>query len=1750
MYMSVNDMSVGRSRLERVFRYMKALNDERNPVVRRVDEHSPQWVLWLHDLPVHPCVTLAARVGEDAGRDGGGLGDLSESDGIVLRVRRPQLREAPRIPESLVGWTKPVWEQPDGSAEVYDSLEHVGEDQPIQSVAFAASARRVTDFAAWSECWQEWSAKERVAREVSGVFEKLYALYGIIQREAQRVELIVGDGVLSWRLDDGGIHHPLILIRVQLDFNADVPEFTIRETGLDPELYTALFGASADVDARAMAACRRDFDTGEFHPLAGPNTDAFLARMVVALSPRGEFIGRGTHVGERDEPRIGRDPVIFLRRRTAGFARAIEATIEDIRVTDQLPAALMRIMGVDCGQNREDEQHSDESLEQPSEDAWAVPEDVLLGKPANAEQIRIARTLESRAGVLVQGPPGTGKTHTIANLIGHLLAQGKSVLVTSHTAKSLRVLREKIASELQPLCVSVLESEVGSRRQLRDSVDGIVSRLSSADRRALEYEARSLAETRHGLIGRLLDARNRLCNARWGEYRDVVVAGKAYAPSMAASLVTECSDADGWIPGPVVLGAPLPLSEEELAELYRSNCRLPPEDEIELERGVPGTDVLVPPSELEALHMKLRELFASPMGLELPSSSAYWKDAQSDGDEAEALVQLAHDIDAVAAGIDTPGEWQRSAIEAGRDGGLMRESWDRLIETAKRACEWYLRASELEAQYGSILIPQGSREEQAEIVRDIMSSIGSRTSIARLSLLLRRDWIRLVRESSVAGHPPVKADEFKALSIVIQAKQLEEELRRRWAAQVASRGGPTPEMVGEPFAVTAHDFCGTHVVRSLEWFGDIWRPIEIKLKSVGFGVHQFLSDRPAVVGPHARVVVLEEAISGPIQRQLMARAHQIRQHSTKALRDELVSRLSNMCTKYRSEAMRDLSRAALHGDVRAYETSFLRLTVLNDARQTAMRRNQLLERLEAVAPEWAAQIAVRDGIHGGAQLPGDVKKAWLWRQLNDELDNRNTVQLEPLQLEVEECSSKLREVTNQLIERKAWSAQLRRTDLAKQQALVSYAQILARIGKGTGRRVPRLREEARKAIVECRRAVPVWIMPLSEVAETFDPRVVRFDVVIIDEASQCDVMGMIALYLGLKVIIVGDEEQVSPVAVGQNQERVQNIIDEHLQGIPYSVLYDGRMSIYDLAKSSFGEAICLVEHFRCVPEIIGFSNYLSYNQRIRPLRDSSNVQLKPHVVSYRVSNGISSGKVNRVEARAVASLLLAAAEMPEYRDKSFGAISLVGDEQALEIDRLIRSLMAEIDYAEHQILCGNPAHFQGDERDVIFLSMVDGPSDGTRPLTIRAEGYQDTNKKRMNVAASRARDQIWVVHSLNPATDLKSGDLRAALIEYAENPAVFLRRLEQAEDKTESVFEREVLRRLVASGYRVIPQWNVGGYRIDLVVQGDGRRLAIECDGDRYHTLDNLRADNARQALLERLGWTFVRIRGSEFFRYPDKAMELVFRRLRELGIPPERDQVPSDDLFGVVSDERTQAIIRRAAEIRAAVGWSDEIPQLGKSNSRPGESRWAGRAPGSVECTTGERDEIRTGQCSGVGKGLVLIDGEAAVSIQDEGISERTLAPSRRSEGSDVTPKRGTLARGKADGTAIRAAVGESDVTLPGLGIDITAQTEQADQHDPLVMTASLYEDDKSNLVWATSISPEIWFSLAHWAKENGVLQPWERSLAFSMGRLTSRGRQLSVKQARQARRIHSEAAALGFSADVAGENQHGSECRERKER
>jgi very-short-patch-repair endonuclease len=191
---------------------------------------------------------------------------------------------------------------------------------------------------------------------------------------------------------------------------------------------------------------------------------------------------------------------------------------------------------------------------------------------------------------------------------------------------------------------------------------------------------------------------------------------------------------------------------------------------------------------------------------------------------------------------------------------------------------------------------------------------------------------------------------------------------------------------------------------------------------------------------------------------------------------------------------------------------------------------------------------------------------------------------------------------------------------------------------------------------------------------------------------------------------------------------------------------------------------------------------------------------------------------------------------------------------------------------------------------------------------------------------------MWIVHSLSPNNDLKADDLRRQLIEHAEDPARLMRALDEKEKRTQSGFEREVMKRLVNAGYHVTPNWKIGTFRIDLVVEGDGKRLAIECDGDRYYALEKLPQDMDRQSVLERMGWIFARIRGSEFLRSPAHAMKPVFEKLQMLEIPPVADSTEAEPTV-IASHDVIDRLIRRAEELRK--NWSKANGAAARSPAR-----------------------------------------------------------------------------------------------------------------------------------------------------------------------------------------------------------------------
>jgi len=1473
-------LRIARDKLTRVFGYLEALNQHRNPAKRQLREQP--WSLWMRDLPEHPSIQRGGakplRNGNDPGIEDGGVS-------YVLKVRRPKLTRAPEPPEEVAGWLEDGWDDPSRAFVVKQTVEDSESSARPLIVQFTDDPARAASLERWKLLRDDWAKTEKPARAAMRIFESLYVLYGRIDREAERVELVLGDGILSWHRADGGIYHPILLQRLQLHFDALVPEFTLSEADHPVELYSALFQSMKDVDGRAIGRCREELEQEGFHPLFNGSTSDFLKRLVVQLSPRGEFLDDRAPDAEVNDPCIGRDPVLFLRARTLGFAAAIEGILADLRRREDLPWSLLNIVG-------EESSLPDGGVANPTT-TGSVPADteVLLSKPANPEQVRIAQQLEEHGGVLVQGPPGTGKTHTIGNLVGHLLAQGKSVLVTSHTTKALRMVRHHIVSELRPLCVSVLESDLDSRKQLESAVGSIAERLSRADAGSLEMQAKKLESERLQLLEKLAEIRNQLTEARADEYRDIAIGGKSWAPADAARQVVQEKEAHGWIPGPVAAVAPLPLSAGELADLYRTGVSISREDEHELSGHLPELHDLPRPEDFEA-SISERNRF----GMEdLDLRSDLWESGAEQSSPAEIEALAAALVQSVEP-LSGKEKWKLAAVYAGRYGDVHRQPWDELISFVRLVHREAANGKESFVKYGPEASENSAVKEQERIAGEILTHLESGGKLGTFTLFTHKSWGQFLEQTKVNNARPHLLEHFQALRQLLRLKGLREDLSARWDRQMATLGTPHSKEMGEELEKTLMQYCDS-IEDCLEWQQHMWLPLQQQLKDSGFRWDKFLAEQPAVVGSDGELARIRIAVTGALLPILDSRFKKLKLLQLQEEFRDFKSRLKLAARVAKaSKVIGELLAAVTDENSNRYREAHERLLELKSKQADLDLRRALLAKLETAAPAWSAAIRNRTGVHGRGEQPRDAATAWTWRQLNDELDRRVSVSLEVLQAKSEKLREQLRRVTVELIDKRSWASQARRTSSRQRQALVGWLDTIRRIGKGHGIRVSLLRAEAARKMSECRGAVPVWVMPLSRVVENFDPRTTRFDVVIIDEASQSDVMALVALYLGKTVLVVGDHEQVSPSAVGQDLGVIQNLIFQYLRGIPNSDLYDGQISIYDLARQSFGGTTCLVEHFRCVPEIIQFSNMVSYDGRIKPLRDASRVHLRPHTIAHRVSGSSRDGKINRQEAVTVASLLAAAMEQPEYKKNdagqpvSFGVVSLVGDDQAIEIDNLIRAHVSPDRYELHRVLCGNAAQFQGDERDVVFISLVDTAERGS--LSLRD---QELFKQRFNVAASRARDQMWIVHSLSPNNDLKADDLRRQLIEHAEDPARLMRALEEKEKRTQSNFEREVMKRLAAAGYRVTPHWKIGTFRIDLVVEGDGKRLAIECDGDRYHPLEKLPEDMDRQSVLERMGWIFTRIRSSEFLRNPARAMKPVFEKLEILEIPAQGSSADGD---------------------------------------------------------------------------------------------------------------------------------------------------------------------------------------------------------------------------------------------------------------
>ncbi len=1476
-----------------LFRYIAELYAQRYRVI--TDVYRQQWVRVISDIKADENVTVnyMDRVEED---------DESIENPVLLQLRKPDFEKAPKLPNQLIGFVKDGYDKYNHPLEIIEGIREL----------FLENEVKVTSFNSYKLLRDEWVLRQNSIDETRRMFDDLYLRYIELDRDSESIELMVGQGLVS--CDAGNterVLHPVLLKKVAIKFDALNNVITIVDIDSEPELYTSLLQGIDFINHAEIKRLKELLLQEYYHPLDRNETPNFLKELAHSLHSNSSYIASvGQQTAPDDRLVVYNSPMFFIRKRTAGVTKAIEDIIEQLEERGDISPPLLNLIGENVSPFEEEAQSSDinEALAAIS----GEDRDILLTKEANREQLLIAKRIERYNAVLVQGPPGTGKTHTIANLLGHFLSQGKNVLVTSHTKKALSVVKDKVVPELQNLCVSLIED---NNKDMERSIDGITEYLSSHSSVELAKEIETLRESRLKIMAELNEIRKSIYGIKNKEYSSFSYEGKIYSPSGAAKYVFENKEKLAYLPGRVAARKSFPLSDEDLALLYRLNELLTPHEEEELRSLLPSPDCLLKPDEFKNLVFEMERIIADTMAervvVDLENRCAYLEEmplvGQYDADKIEKLLSYLKQTD---PNIDSLESWCSYAILDGKKAGGFKSVWETLIGRIEQCCSFagenavLLLGNRLE---GNIL----KTEQTIETLSEMREYIAKGKKLNSFGFLKPKEWMQIYENVRVNGCTIETVEHCDIAAGICRLAVYRDEIAKLWFELIEKRGGLSFSQFGdEPEQVAI-----SHVERirnCINWYGNVYPQLDSMIDAATIN-RTVLKHGEVYSTPLDEINDLVDVMYISLPKYLNIA---VNVYEDVAAISERLSDTAAYLNAKNSKICQNMAAAVKLKDIAAYTHDFGLLVELYKKQGYIAEKQRILSILEKFAPELSQLIAERIGVHGYSQPPAGLVDAWRWKQFNTIIEEITSLPFEELQHRSVALSLKLRKVTAKLAAKSAWYHLLCSTekDVSQKQALQGWKLTVKKIGKGTGKTAPALRREAQRLMKKCRTAVPVWIMPINKALESIDAKTGRFDVVIIDEASQSDISALSILYLAKKIIIVGDDEQVSPSAVGVDVEKMTNLSNMFIKDlIPNYHLYDMKSSLYDIAKTTF-PTLMLREHFRCVPNIIGYSNRLSYDFKIKPLRDDSKTPVKPATISLK-TNGVREvdKKINVKEAKTIVALMLACMQNCEYNNMTFGAISLLGDEQAELINSLAIEKIKATDFEKRKILCGNASHFQGDERDVIFVSLVDS-NEGETPLRLTGEGVNKSTKQRYNVAISRAKNQLWVVHSLDVNNDLKSTDLRRDLIEYVENPANFKEQEKKIAAKSESVFELEVAKRLVQLGYDIVQQWKVGSYRIDMVAICGDNKIAVECDGEMYHTTnDTIREDMERQAVLERLGWRFIRIRGSEYYSNPEKTIIRVSAELEKYGVKPA--QHLSDN-----TAEQKDEIIAKAEKILA--GW------------------------------------------------------------------------------------------------------------------------------------------------------------------------------------------------------------------------------------
>ena len=1369
--------------------------------------------------------------------------------------------------------------------------------ESIDAVELAALDQRSVVEAAFSiyldTKWQPWAREEKRRRTTISLYAQLFTLHqqlagGLIETQ---IELIWGVGLGIWSYQGTAVSYPLIGRLVELSLNPATSDVEIRprdlEARVEVEWYASVenpgvagFESLAKKFLAQATAAVSPFDRGTFEPL--------LRSAATHLDVNGIYWPDQVPAEDRTIPKsegklkVTDTWVLMARPRTNSvLLQDLERFKARVEEADAYPAAVAAVVTDPGTENPIVElpgfRGVSGSDRTEGTDRSKKPRDLYFPKPYNDEQVRIIQRLEVSNGVVVQGPPGTGKTHTIANVICHYLAEGKRVLVTSMKDAALAVLRDQLPEEIRPLAISLLTTEREGMESFEHAINKIASEVQGLDRHRSAKDIQQLEAQVDGLHARIAGIDSRI--AYWAKCNldKITLETEQIDPQDAARQVVANIGQFEWIPDALGVApefAPL-FSDADVIRLRDARRALGPDIDY-LDASLPQLLEFPDSSALLEGHRDISQFEILKQAVQrgdVPTLADSTHETLIRAREVLSLLERFQSLEDEVSGFGR--EWTTTMRQR-----LRSRDDDGLLPVLEALGEELCQVDDIRKSFlvRPVKLP-GGIEHDSELIEAIRNLAQGLRPFGLAGLFGKSTQKELLGSIRVLGSPPAASDAWGHVADYIKVLRRQREHALRWnaLARELSLEGVSEEGDGP----------GPHehyllYVKVKELVG-----AESELCAASLLVFPAWTDVKELRHNAQRRLALEVALKHHLAQNRLANAWDHKDRLQKVLEGK-TGRVVEDIRRFISETLGNptIDDAQMQSRWSALMTELSRVLGMGTHLETVRDVSGKIE--ASGAPKYAKHL--QQSVEGCADqlLPDNWRAAWQLRRLATYLESIDArAELKKLGDSRNQLHGDLGRAYTEIVGKRTWLKLANNASPAIRAALQAYLAAIKK-ASGTGRRAVRYRQDARSAAEQANPAVPCWIMPHYRVSESLPAELGCFDLVVIDEASQSDLTALPALLRAKKVLVVGDHKQVSPSAVGLEEEKIRSLMIRFLanQVSVYYPLMTPERSIYDLFKVVFANSgVMLKEHFRCVSPIIEYSKREFYNHELIPLRlPKASERLDPPLIDIFVEDGYRDGDVNRPEARVIVKEIKAIVADPKLRGRSIGVVCLLEHKQAGLVWNLLTDELGVEAMQRHEIACGDARTFQGKERDIMFLSMVTAPNNVGAPLS------RDEFAQRFNVAASRARDRMYLVRSVEPEQLSQKDKYRRSLIQHFSTPFVQdEQRVQDLRAFCESDFEREMYDELTQRGYRVTPQVRFGKqYRIDMVVEGhNDARLAVECDGDRHHGPEQWEADMIREAVLTRAGWAFWRCFASAFVRRRTEVMADLIKTLADHGIDP-----------------------------------------------------------------------------------------------------------------------------------------------------------------------------------------------------------------------------------------------------------------------